>query len=195
MDWDKLRSEWREATPEASMMAAEELRARDRSLWKQVRRRDLVETVAAVIVVVFFSLVVIGALAEGEWLQVASALLIASWGAWLPFKLRQARRAAEPDRPGAPTLDYLRQQRDASLLQARMLERVWLWYLTPPAIGIIGLRLAQDGPTAGSLAYFGVMLVLYVGLAWLNRWTARTRFRAHADVLQRQIDELTANGG
>lgn len=195
MDWDKLRDAWRDAAPEAPLMAAEELRARDRSLWKKVRRRDLLETVAAVIVAVFFMLVAVGALVEGEWMQAASALLIAGWATWLPFKLRQARRAAEPDSSGASTLDYLRRQRDAALLQARMLERVWLWYLTPPAIGIVGLRLSRDGLTAGSLGYLGVMLVLYAGLAWLNRWTARTRFRAHADVLQRQIDDLSASGG
>ena len=195
MDWDKLRTEWRGAVPAAALLEVDALRALDRSLWKKVRRRDLVETIAAVVVAVFFAVVAIGTLARGEWLQAASALLISSWGAWLPFRLRRSRKAAAGDGHDVSTLDYLRRQRDAALLQARMLERVWLWYLTPPAIGLAGLTLARDGLTAGSLRYLGVTLVLYVGLAWLNRWTARTQFRAHADALQRQIDALSADGG
>lgn len=194
MDWDKLRNEWRDEAPVAPLMAADELRALDRSLWKKVRMRDRVETLAAVVVAGFFALVALGTLVRGEWLQAASALLLVAWGAWLPFQLRRARRAAALDGHGASTLDFLRSQRDAALLQAHMLERVWLWYLTPPAVGLTGLTLAADGFTAGSLGYLGVVLVLYAGLAWLNRWTARTQFRAHAEALQRQIDGLTVDG-
>ena len=47
MDWNQLRHDWQDAAPAAPMMAVDELRRRDRSLWTKVRRRDLLETVAA----------------------------------------------------------------------------------------------------------------------------------------------------
>ena len=195
MDWDKLRNQWRETAPAAPLMAVDELRALDASLWKKVRRRDMVETIAAVVVAAFFGLTTLGTLVEREWLQAGFALLITAWAAWLPFRLRRARRSAAVDGHGASMLDYLRRQRDAALVQARMLERIWLWYLAPPAAGLAGLTLARDGFTKGSLGYIGVLLLLYAGIAWLNRHTARTQFRAHADTLQRQIDALEGEPG
>lgn len=193
MEWDRLRDQWRQQATDASLMAVEELRTRDATLWKKVRRRDLLETIAAVIVAVFFTFTVVGSLARGEWLQAAFAALLVAWAAWLPFQLRRARGQVAVDGHAASTLDYLRRQRDAALVQARMLERVWLWYLTPPAIGVIGLRLAMEGPGTGTLRYIGFVVLLSAGLAWLNRYTARTQFRAHAAGLQRQIDALERN--
>ncbi|MGY0651553.1 hypothetical protein ACW7GZ_06760 [Luteimonas sp. A537] len=190
MDWDKMRNAWRGDAPTVRLLPMEELRTRDQALWKKVRRRDLVETVAAVLVVIFFALITLAALVEGEWLQAGFALLITAWGVALPFRLRRSRRLAPDPDHGVPLLAYLQRQRDATLAQARMLEQVWLWYLTPPAIGLTGLTLARDGATAGALRYLAVMLVLYAALAWINRRVARTQFRAHAETLQRQIDRL-----
>ncbi|HEY4530327.1 MAG TPA: hypothetical protein VIG97_08365 [Luteimonas sp.] len=195
MDWNELRNQWRAGAPAAPLMAVDELRTRDASLWKKVRRRDLVETTAAVIVAVFFALSTLGTLVERAWLQAAFSLLITAWAVCLPFQLRRARRSATMDGHGASLLEYLRRQRDAALVQARMLERIWLWYLAPPAIGLVGLTLARDGATMASLRYIGVLMLLYAGIAWLNRYTARTRFRAHADTLQRQIDALEGGPG
>ncbi|MEN1928644.1 hypothetical protein WCE37_06570 [Luteimonas sp. MJ250] len=193
MDWDKMRDAWRGDTPTVHLLPIDELQKRDQALWKKVRRRDLIETIAAVLVAVFFALITLAALIDGEWLQAGFALLITAWGVALPFRLRCSRRLApEPDHD-APLLAYLQRQRDATLAQARMLEQVWLWYLTPPAIGLAGLTLARDGATAGTLRYLAVMLVLYAALAWINRRVARTQFRAHAETLQRQIDALAAS--
>lgn len=195
MDWDTLRNQWREAAPAAPLMAVEELRARDASLWKKVRWRDLLETGAAVVVALFFCLATIGSLVEREWLQAGFSVLIIAWAVRLPFQLRQARRHTAVDGHGASMLEYLRRQRDAALVQARMLERVWSWYLAPPAIGLVGLRIASDGLTTGSLRYIGLLMLLYAVLAWINRYTARTQFRAHAARLQRQIESLEGETG
>lgn len=194
MDFDKLRDQWRQAPEHVSLMPADELSALDGALWKKVRRRDRWETIVAVILAVFFSLVALGAVVDGAWVLAASALLITAWSIALPFQLKRGRLDTTADGHGATTLEYLRRRRDASLVQARMLERVWLWYLTPPAIGVTGIKLASDGVTAGSLTYLGGMVVLYAAIAWFNRRAARTRFRAHAAVLQQQIDALAGDG-
>lgn len=89
-----------------------------------------------------------------------------------------------------PQLLYLARQRDAALVQARLLERAWLWYLTPPAVGIFGLTLAMSGVTTRSMAYLACVVALYSGLACINRRVARTQFRAHADQLQGHIERL-----
>lgn len=195
MDWNELRQEWREHAPAARLLAVEEIRALDGSLWKQVRRRDLIETIAGIAVLGIFGTGALRAMLAGEWVAAAFGLLVAAWGASLPFQLKRSRPAHRDVAHGAPVLAYLRGQRDAALAQARMLERVWLWYLTPPGIGLVGLTLATDGPTPGALGYIAAVLLLYGGLAWLNRHVARTQFRAHADALQRQIEALEGDGG
>ena len=114
-----------------------------------------------------------------------------AWAAVVPLRLRHARRQVPEEDPQLPLVENLGRQRDAALAQARMLEQVWLWYLGPPLIGIVGITLALRGPSMFALVYLSVVVVLYLGIAWYNRHAARTKFRAHAEELQRQIDALS----
>lgn len=190
MDWDKLGQQWREQSVAGGLEPPEVLRERDRALWRKVWRRDLLETVAAVFVGACFAVAAVVALGRAEWLVAASALLLVAWAAYVPFRLRSARRLAREPEPDMPLLVFLEQQRDAMLAQARMLERVWAWYLGPPAIGLAGFMFGVRGVTPRSLAYVGVMLVLYALIAWLNRYAARKEFGERARALQGRIDRL-----
>lgn len=190
MDWDSLRQQWRQDAPAASTSSIDELRSLDQALRKRVRRRDMGETAAAVVVAVFFAWSALDLAADAEWVALGFALLLVAWAVTVPLRLRRARREVPEEDPRQPLVENLGRQRDAALVQARMLERVWLWYLTPPAIGLFGMTLARSGPSAFALAYLAAVAVLYIGLAWINRRVARTQFRAHAERLQRQIDAL-----
>ena len=190
MDWDSMKQQWRQDAPVAAAVSIEELQSLDGTLRKRVRRRDLIETVAAVAVAIFFTLTALGMAAEGEWVALGFSVLLVLWAVAVPLRLRQARLQVPEEDPRLPLVENLGRQRDAALAQARMLEQVWLWYLTPPMIGIFGLTLALRGPSIFALVYLAVVVVLYLGIAWYNRRAARTKFRAHADALQRQIDAL-----
>lgn len=190
MDWDRLRQRWQHDAPTAPAISIDELRSLDRTIRKQVRQRDLLETVAAAVVAVFFGFTALGSAANGEWVASGFALLIAVWAVVVPLRLRHARRQMPEEEHRFSLMETLGRKRDAALAQARMLERVWLWYLTPPAIGVFGLTLESSGISTSTLVYLAAVLVFYAGVAWLNRHVARTKFRAHADQLQRQIDDL-----
>lgn len=190
MDWNSMRQRWLQDAPVATGVSIDELRAQDRKIRRQVRRRDLLETWAAVLVAVFFALAVVGLASRGQWVGSGFALLLMAWAALVPLRLRRARRQVPAEAPQLSLVDNLSRQRDAALAQARMLEQVWLWYLTPPMIGIFGLTLALRGPSTFSLVYLASVLVLYAVIAWINCRVARTKFRAHAERLQHQIDAL-----
>ncbi|MGO1719764.1 MAG: hypothetical protein ACTHZI_06170 [Luteimonas sp.] len=190
MDWDRVRQEWRSERPAAPTVSVDELESRDDALQKQVRWRDLVETAAAIVVAVFFGFTVLDSAGSGEWVAFGSALLLVAWAVLVPIRLRRTRRWMPVVEHHMPLVEGLSRQRDAALAQARMLEQVWLWYLTPPTIGIFGLTLALRGPSTFVLVYLAAVLVLYAVLAWINRYAARTKFRAHAERLQRQIEAL-----
>lgn len=190
MDWDSMKQQWRQDAPVAAAVSIEELQSLDGTLRKRVRRRDLIETVAAVAVAIFFTLTALGMAAEGEWVAFGSSVLLVVWAVVVPLRLRHARRRVPETDPKLPLVENLGRQRDAALAQARLLEQVWAWYLTPPMIGIVGMTMALRGPSVFALVYLAVVVVLYLGIAWLNRRTARTKFRAHAERLQHQIDAL-----
>lgn len=190
MDWNDIRQRWREDVPPARLASIDELQRADARLATAVRRRDRIETVAAVVVALLFLVGCIAAAIQGLWIEMVFGLVVLAWAAWLPFAFRRARREVPAADACMPPVAYLSRQRDAALVQARLLERVWLWYLTPPAVGIFGLTLAIEGITAGSVTYLASVLVLYGGLAWFNRHVARTRFRAHAEQLQGHIQRL-----
>ena len=94
MDWNELRQEWREQAPAARLLAVEEIRALDGSLWKQVRRRDLIETVAGIAVAGIFGVGALRGMLAGEWVAAAFGLLVAVWGASLPFQLKDTGSTA-----------------------------------------------------------------------------------------------------
>lgn len=190
MDWNEIRRQWQHDAPATTAVPVDKLQSLDRAIQKQVRRRDLIETLAAAVVAIFFTFVALGLAADAEWTALAFTVLLVMWALAVPLRLRHARRRMPAEEPQLALVETLGRNRDAALIQARMLERVWLWYLTPPAIGIFGLTLTLQGPSGFALAYLGVVTVLYFGIAWLNRHVARTKFRAHAAQLQRQIDAL-----
>lgn len=195
MDWDSMKQQWRQDAPAAPAVSIQELQSLDGTLRKRVRRRDLVETVAAVAVAIFFTLTALGMAAEGEWVAFGSSVLLVAWAVVVPLRLRYARSRVPEADPQLPLVENLGRQRDAALAQARLLEQVWAWYLTPPMIGIVGVTMALRGPSVFALVYLAVVVVLYLGIAWLNRRTARTKFRAHAERLQHQIDALNGEEG
>lgn len=190
MDWDSLKQQWRHDAPAVPAASIAELQALDKAMRRRVRRRDLIETVGAVAVAVFFTLTALGMASRGEWAAFGFSVLLVAWAVVVPLRLRQARRQVPQDEPQLPLVENLGRQRDAALAQARMLEQVWLWYLGPPFIGIAGITLALRGLSMFALVYLAVVVVLYLGIGWYNRRTARTKLRAHAGELQRQIDAL-----
>lgn len=190
-DWDHIRTRWQQQpTSDAMAASIDELRRRDQALQRKVHIRDRVESLAAAFVVVVFSILAAIAARGAAWGQLVFALWLAAWALFVPLHLRNTRRRAADPECGLPLLDFLHHQRAAALAQARMLERAWLWYVAPCLSGIIGLTLAIQGPTRPALIYIAATLAFGALITWLNRYAARTRFHAHANALQKQIESV-----
>lgn len=185
MDWDRLREQWRREPATSAPSSLEAVQALDRKLRRQVHRRDRIETLAAMLGGGILLYVSIDAILDGNWPAFGFGLLLVAYAAWVPLVLRAARRKGPEPAVELPLRQRLLRQRDAALVQARLLERAWLWYVLPLVVGVIGLVVSLAGPskfawacTAGTLA-FGVLL------AWINRAGGR-HLRDHARELERQ---------
>lgn len=205
MDWGQIRQQWRRDSSAAPAMSLAEVQAQDRVLHKQIRARDWRETVAAVVVALFFGYVAWSEAGRHAWAAAAFAAELVFWALWVPFWLRKTRRDAPEPRYDLPLRSYLVRQRDMLLAQARMLERAWLWYVMPCMVGVIGLTLSHaDGVWAVKndmvgmsirlifFSYIAGVIALGIGVAWLNRHVARTRLRTQAEQLDRQLESLSS---
>ncbi|WP_024891158.1 hypothetical protein [Luteimonas huabeiensis] len=194
MDWERIREAWQRQPTDgaAQTVSLQSLRERDRALARAVRTRDRVEAVAAVLVLAFFALVGVAAGLRGAWWVAASAAWIAAWAAWLPWTLRRARHAVPEAAPDQPLVLHLQRRRDAALVQARLLDRAWRWYVAPPMLGASAFVLASSGPTPGALITIAAFVAFGMLAVWLNRRAAKD-FHAHAAALQRQIDPLAGD--
>lgn len=194
MDWDKMKQQWSDQAPVAPAASVDSLRRQDQKLRTRVKWRDCVETAAAVLVALWFALTAMGLAVEREWVGAGFALLLVTWAVLVPLWLRRTRRQVPEPEPHLPLMENLVRQRDGALAQARMLEQVWLWYLAPPLVGLVGLTLAKSGLSTFSFVYLPAVGMLCAVLAWVNRRTAKRQFRAHAERLQHQIDTASGEG-
>lgn len=191
MDWNELRHRWHEvqATPVPPTLERD-VEARDRALRDAVRRRDRLETLVAAAMAPLFAGIAAWLASRGAWIAFGFCALIVAWIGYVPWRLKQARRALAEPRPDLTLVEYLRAQRDAMLAQARMLEQAWLWYVAPCVVGIAGLVLSLGGVTTKTVAYLAVVGAGGIVLAYANRRAARTEFREQAAAIARQLERL-----
>lgn len=195
MDWDNIKQQWQTQTLTASpaIPSAERLRQESDRLQRRVRRRDLLETIAAVVVAVFFLLAAGSGFSRGNWVGASFALLLVAWAVFVPFQLRWARRKLPDPRRDLPPRTFLEHQREAALAQAHMLDRAWLWYVAPCTAGVLGLTFSAPGVDAGDLLYGGFVVALGIFIAWINRRAGQV-FHEHARALGQQINSLDEAG-
>ena len=193
MDWKQIRQQWQTAADAAGPdVAMVELQQRDRTLRAQLRRRDWLETGVALLVAPVFAVAAWFAGSRAAWGVMFFAVFLTLWCVYVPWRLWRARRSLPTPGHDLPLIDYMRQEHAAMIGQARMLERIWVWYLAPCAFGVIGLNVSAMGWTPGVLAYAAIVLAFCLFLARLNHLAARTRFRAHAEQIEKQIEKLTS---
>ncbi len=193
MHWEEFQRQWQQqATPTAANAGAmaDAIHADSRRLRRRVWLRDGIETGIALLMVPVFGWAAIHAGQKSAWWTVAFSILLTGWLLFLPWWLWRARRQLPVPQPERPLVDFLVQERDAVLAQARLLETVWRWCLGPVAVGVVGFYVSVTGPTRGALIYAGVVLAVYAGIDWLNRVTARRRFRARAARIDSLLSEL-----
>lgn len=196
MDWQQIRRRWQSGGDEpkpGDVLAA--VQRRDLELRGQVERRDRLETAVAAVVAPAFAIAAWRAGAHGSWYVTSFCTLLTLWAAWVPVHLWRARRRLPTAHHDRPLVEYLREERLALVAQARMLERIWAWYLAPCAVGVIGLNVSIQGVTSGSMIYTVAVVAFFAVIARVNRHAARTRFRDLVAQIELQIAELTREAG
>ncbi|SFI71124.1 hypothetical protein SAMN02799626_00410 [Caulobacter sp. UNC279MFTsu5.1] len=178
---------WQSQAQEHEPMSLAEIHQKALKLERGVRWRNIREYVASVIVVAFFTPVL---LHRESWMMQAGAALIILATAFVAWQMHR-RTATNPiPEAGQALRDHHRQtlirQRDA-------LRSVGWWYMAPFAPGMVLLMMGrwfQSHVSSRSLAMdhlaillaSGFVVLVFGGIWWLNQLGAKR--------LQQQIDEL-----
>ncbi|MEO8113051.1 MAG: hypothetical protein ABI655_01635 [Phenylobacterium sp.] len=182
---DDLKALWRDQQTEMQPMSLELIHAR--GFQSGIKRRNLIEDVASVIVVAAFSWYVFAL--PSPVLKLASVLVIA--GVLVVVRQLHRRGSALPLPPGASAADSLAFHRAQLVRQRDAVRTVWLWYLAPLVPGMalfqLGIILGPPkAPLAAALISVALTLAAFALVLILNRRAARR--------LQRAIDDLDSIG-
>lgn len=159
---------------------------------RKVRRRDLVETIAAVAVVGFFGWEVATAPAL---LTKAGAAVVVAGACLVVWRLRRARGVLEADGAGRPVADRLRLQRRKVETQSELLESVLWWYVAPPALGAALFVYGVSGASRSTALSLAVVAGISAFVWWLNRRAVRRGLRPRREELDRRLRRLEEAAG
>ncbi len=183
---DRFQQLWQEQERQPMEVAVDRIARDAASFRRAIRRRNVREYAASVIVVAIFG--AYAALADTVLYRVACAMIIAGT-IHVAYNLRR-HGSSEPGELAARTVDHLASHRRQLERQRDLLAGIWRWYLGPlvPGLVLFAVSLPFEQSRSGPRAWIGTAVVLsvgaavFVGLARLNQMAARQ--------LQRKIDAL-----
>jgi hypothetical protein len=191
--WAEVGTAWRQGSNEeegaSNMKSINVIEVRDRAakFAKSIRRRNLIEYLAGVILIAFLIPGVLDS-SRTPLTRAGGALMIAAAVFVLAILYKRGSNKKIPD-PNSSTTSFLAFERSELDRQASLLERVWLWYVLPFAPAILAIytdalleALKKGTPITKPIALFAVTIAFFVFVHWLNRRAAR-KLRARSEKL------------
>ncbi|MFN3212204.1 MAG: hypothetical protein ACE37M_03795 [Henriciella sp.] len=190
-DHDPLRDLWASDQGDKFTMSISDLTARSDHFQSRIKRRNLIEYLAAIIVIAAFGWI---AAAAPVWSVRIGAILIMAAAVYISWKLHQIGSADTP--PHATSAQTLaNHHRDELVRQRDALKSVWRWYLLPFVPGMIVFSIgtalesaaASGAPVWLSLAIssvsLGIIAAVFYGIYALNAHAAK-KLDAEIDALE-----------
>ncbi len=152
-------------------------------LQRTIFRRDMVETAASVVVVVFFA---IGFHAARNWVARSGFAVVVLCGIIIPSVLWWARRRPLKSVASSSFRDLIDVEIDYLRRQTLLLKTVAWWYLMPLFIGLclimVGLTDFSRGTTF-DVIFFAVFLTICIALFIWGWWINQSARKAHLQPL------------
>ena len=183
MNTDPAKQAWQASCEIGGPPPIEEVRKGADKFYRYVKWRNFVEYAACVVVVVVFTSYVF--MLPHVLQKVGSALVVVA--VFYAARQLHARASAVPPEK-AGTMPLLQFAREQMVRQRDALQAILWWYLLPFVPGLVlivaGTWIGErvSGPERFDAIGVAVMVVLFVGIWWLNQYAARK--------LQRHIDDI-----
>ena len=128
-------------------------------------RRDLIETIAAVVLIFLFSGAVVSV---DSFVAKIGAGFLVLYALFIIYKFHRTRTIQRPAPLDAPVREFCRIELGRLDLQIQLLRGVLWWYIAPAIIGANAVFAGEAGLGTASLVYCIVTLLLAWGIYALN---------------------------
>lgn len=196
MTFDDLPSAWQE---ENNSLAAKDREATIATVCRRVERiegsvirRDLLETIAALVVIFFFGGAVVSL---NSLVAKIGAGFIVLYALFVIFKLHRTRTVQKPAALDAPVREFCRIELDRLDRQIQLGRSVMWWYIAPGIIGANMVYAGEVGIGIASLAYCVVTLLFAWGVYALNIRAVAKELVPPRDELANLLGQLEETGG
>jgi hypothetical protein len=194
MHLDQLRAVWHQHLDRSPDRADIALVARlveqfARNFERQIHRRDIIETAAALAVVALFAPsamrlpTLVGKI--GCLVTVAGAVLVVA-------KLWSARRAGKRPAEPLPLSDFLSGEREHLVRQIRLLRSVAWWYISPLLLGANLIVWATLPSTTWFVCYLVATVLFGLLVWWWNQQAVQRDLQPLLEEIDRVIRQLTS---
>jgi hypothetical protein len=154
---------------------------------RQIRQRDLLETLAG--------LIVIGAFGYFAWLapqagaKLGAAIVVVGCVVVITrLYLARTRHRSSPD---APAREFCATELKRLDEQIRLLSTVGWWYIAPLLGGAAIFVLGADGPAGARIATLTLLVAIGAFIYWVNRRAVRRHLRPMRDDLARILQDVS----
>lgn len=199
MKWESLQTSWQSANgtvDEAKWKQwVQDARDRDHHLHRTVRRRDILETSVALLLVPVFGFFGWFSLGKGMWVAALASALLVVCCLYIPWRLRRTRKLQPDPEMSTDMLVYLRAERDATQAQYNLSKGILSWYLGPIGVAVILLYYGVQGWSLNTLFYALLVVGLFGVIYLLNQKAAARKIAPRIEQIDGQIRELERGDG
>jgi hypothetical protein len=132
-----------------------------------VLRRDVIETIAAVVVIIFFGRYVVLAPSDYIVSKIGAGFLVC-WAVFIIYKMHRTRTIEQAASLDVPVREFCRIELQRLNRQIQLLRSVLWWYIAPAMLGANVMFVGMAGLGVVSLGYFIFTLLLSWGIYALN---------------------------
>ena len=171
MTFDELRTPWQETNcGSTSLEKREELVVRvcrrvERT-GASIVRRDVIETLAAVFVILCFGRMFLTS--DGVVAKIGAATVVLG-AFYIVYRLYQARMDRKLSRLDDSVRDFYKTEIERLNRQIDLLRSVLWWYISPIMVGVNLMYFGVNGIGIGSIGYLIFTLFFGWGIYWLNQ--------------------------
>jgi hypothetical protein len=194
MELDRFKTAWQQQPLEGAAARPLEdimrdVHLRSARLRRQIWQRDLLESLAGIVVIGFFGFF---AWLMPEPLAKAGALIIVAGCLNVMLRLHLARTRHQPS-PDASAREFCTLELKRLDEQIHLLSTVGWWYIAPLVGGMAVFTLGSHGPAAARVTMLMLLAVLAAVVYWLNRRAVRHGLQPIRDDLARILKDMAAS--
>ena len=159
---------------------------------KQIKRRDFIETFAAAICIPAW---LYGLAKADHWMETTGLIILLLACIFIPVILWKTRVTETDKLVGIKS--FLMNEKAKVQKQIKLLSNVVVWYIGPIFSGVMLLTLGANIDAEGQLqlssqmwTYYGFVVVLCVGIYFLNKQGVNKKFKPILEKIESQLTEL-----